>query len=474
MKLAFFSVSLHGLRVQVLLWIVLPVTLLMIVFSLTGIQSHQNSMRNLAVEENTRLAAAYAQLIATEVELYQLQNPDAPAEEVLQLIPLSDVLGIQRHHAVTSLLLLDAEGRIVYRYGAVPEQDLIGSWPGVADAVKGGSGSLFAADSEHGDVVTYRPVAGTPWVLLIREPWHSMADPLIRIEWAMPFILLVAVIVSLLILVFGLRYLVSPLQELGRRINLFGQGEFRALESQVGGVKEIEDLRLALSAMANRVQTYQGALHNYLSAITQAQDEERARLSRELHDETVQSLIALGHKAQMAQRSFQRGGAQTEGYLDELRQMIAQAIEEVRRFSRALRPSYLEELGLVAALESLSRDAAATLHIEGEPRRLSGDQETVLYRVAQEGLNNAVRHAQARSIELHLIFEPEQVTLKIRDDGVGFVVPASYLSFTQQGHFGMMGMYERALQSDARLLITSSPGSGTTLTLIFAATTLSR
>jgi len=442
-------------------------------------------MRNLAVEENTRLAAAYAQLIATEVELYQLQNPDAPAETALQLIPLSDVLGIQRHHAVTSLLLLDAEGRIVYRYGAVPEQDLIGSWPGVADAVKGGSGSLFAADSEHGDVVTYRPVAGTPWgpvagtpwVLLIREPWHSMADPLIRIEWAMPFILLVAVIVSLLILVFGLRYLVSPLQELGRRINLFGQGEFRALESQVGGVKEIEDLRLALSAMANRVQTYQGALHNYLSAITQAQDEERARLSRELHDETVQSLIALGHKAQMAQRSFQRGGAQTEGYLDELRQMIAQAIEEVRRFSRALRPSYLEELGLVAALEPepgcssyfAYRRRTAPPGCRSRNGSIPGGTRGI-EQVAQEGLNNAVRHARARSIELHLIFEPEQVTLKIRDDGVGFVVPASYLSFTQQGHFGMMGMYERALQSDARLLITSSPGSGTTLILIFAAT----
>ncbi|MBL8131341.1 MAG: hypothetical protein JNL42_05755 [Anaerolineae bacterium] len=465
MKRTPLSISLHGLRAQVLLWTVLPVTLLTIMFSLSGIQSHQNSMRALAVEENTRLVFAYARVIALEVENHRLNEGAASPDEALASLPLDQLLTVDHPAAVTSFVLLDQDGRILFSRGEVPDQQHIHDWHGVQEALSRTPGHVFASDTEHGDVIAYAPVQNTPWVLLIREPWHAITDPLIRFEQVMPFILVTAVTTSLLILFFGLRYLVRPLQELGLRISRFGQDDFSALNTHLGGVKEIEDLRTALSDMANRVKTYQSALQNYLGAITRAQEQERVRLSRELHDETVQTLIALGHKAQMAQRSYQRQSPQTDTYLQDLRQMIAQAIEEVRRFSQALRPIYLEELGLLAALESLAREAKSDLHVRGRPVRLDAERENILYRVAQEGLNNALRHAHAERIQLCVAFGDEAVTLRIIDDGVGFVVPANYAVFTQQGHFGMMGMHERALQADAQVQVISAPGKGTELTL---------
>lgn len=460
-----FSISLHGLRAQVLLWTALPVTLMMILFSLTGIQSHQDSMRALAIEEKSRLSVAYAGMITLAVENQRLTDPDFSFASALAALPLTNILQMSHPDVVTSFVLLDADGQILYQHGDVPPQEEILTWAGVQPALTRTTGYVFAAHSEHGDIVAFAPVTDTPWVLIIREPWHSLTDPLIRFEQVMPVILVTAVTVSLLILFFGLRYIVRPLQDLGARVNSFGRGSVSALSYPMGGVKEIEDLRLALSDMATRVQTYQGALHNYLGAVTQTQEEERARLSRELHDETVQTLIALGHKAQMAQRNYQRGGEQTDSLLHELRQMIAEAIEEVRRFSQALRPVYLEELGLLAALENLAREANAHLSVEGSPYRLDPQTETILYRVAQEALNNALHHARATCLRVRLSFSAKQLTLRVEDDGVGFTVPSSYALLTQQGHFGMMGMYERALQINAQLEVTSNPGKGTTVQL---------
>ncbi len=460
------AVSLHGLHAQVLLWTVLPVTLLMIVYSLSAVQSHQNSMRALAIEEKTRLVSAYAQTIALELEIYQLRQGAQSLSAVHTVLPLDDILQMQHPHVMTSFVLLDEAGNILFMRGDVPDQTSILAWDGVEQALTRNAGYLFTSHSEHGDIVAYAPVENSTWVLLIREPWHSLSDPLIRFEQVMPVILLTAVTVSLLILFFGLRYIVRPLQDLGARVSNFGRGNFQALSSPVGGVKEIEDLQFALSDMAARVQTYQGALHNYLGAVTRTQEEERARLARELHDETVQTLIALGHKAQMAQRSYQRGGEHTDTLLHDLRQMIAQAIEEVRRFSQALRPVYLEELGLLAALQILAREAKAEFHIEGKQHHLESQKETILYRVAQEALNNALYHSQATNIKLRLVFETQGVLLRVEDDGVGFAVPTSYALFTQQGHFGMMGMYERALQINAQLDVISTPGQGTSVQLI--------
>ena len=145
-------------------------------------------------------------------------------------------------------------------------------------------------------------------------------------------------------------------------------------------------------------------------------------------------------------------------------------IEEVRRVIRDLRPIYLEDLGLAPAIEMLTRslnhpnrlEAACT--ITGEVCRLAPERELAVYRIVQEALNNVLKHAQAQRVEVRLRFS-ETLSVSIRDDGVGFAMPDRVDALTDRGHFGLIGMRERAELIGARLSIHSSPGQGTTVEL---------
>lgn len=468
MKLALLSRDLLGMRAQVLLWTVLPLTILLIIFAFSGVNSHQSSMQTLAVHENTRLIEALSRLIAVEVENYSLRQRIPPNQVQPDDLDLNALLAVEHPNSTGTVALLDQDGDVLFSRGTPPPSSDILTWPGVAEVLVGESGALFTSDSEHGDIVVYTPVPNTRWSLLIREAWHSLTDPLIRFEQVTPFILFTATATSLLTLFFGLRFVAQPLRELGLRANQIGQGQFDAAAQAIGGVKEIEDLRMTLNDMAKQLQSYQAALHDYLREITQAQEEERARLGRELHDETVQALIALSHKAQMIQRLFERSSPQTPQYIAELRQMIAQGIDEVRRFSRALHPHYLEELGLATALETLANEVDAQFSVSGQPGEMKSDKALALYRIAQEALNNARRHAQADTIRVELEFEQSQATLRVSDDGVGFVPPPQLNDLTRTGHFGLMGMRERAQLVGGKLNVGTSPGDGTIVTFIVA------
>src|SRR5690606_39178280 len=108
-----------------------------------------------------------------------------------------------------------------------------------------------------------------------------------------------------------------------------------------------EELRQTLEQMACRIQSYQSGMHDYIAAITQGQEEERHRLARELHDDTTQALIALGHRAEMVEKALPAGADRAAERLDTVRAMIADMLKSVRRFGRDLRPIYLEDLGFL-------------------------------------------------------------------------------------------------------------------------------
>jgi signal transduction histidine kinase len=213
-------------------------------------------------------------------------------------------------------------------------------------------------------------------------------------------------------------------------------------------------------------------MHNYIGAITSAQEDERLRLARELHDQTAQSLVALNHRMQMVAPHLKDDPEAAE-LISETRAMIMQTLDDLRRVVRALRPVYLEELGLVPALQMLARDLDPDHHLSivfektGSPQRLTPDNEIALYRIAQEALNNAWRHSEASHIWLTVQFEASHITMSVRDNGQGFTAPRHAIELTEggQGHFGIMGMYERASLIGAYLHIQSEPGKGTTVTI---------
>jgi signal transduction histidine kinase len=157
--------------------------------------------------------------------------------------------------------------------------------------------------------------------------------------------------------------------------------------------------------------------------------------------------------------------------LDEIASMTEGTIQNLRRLTRDLRPIYLEDLGLVPSLEMLAREASQGMGIPvsfqclGTERRLDANAELALYRIAQEGLNNISRHAQAKNASLVLEYSTETVSLQVKDDGVGFVLPKNPSEFAVTGHFGLVGLYERAGIMGAILEINTAPGKGTNLTV---------
>jgi len=370
------------------------------------------------------------------------------------------------------VVIVDNKGQVLYEAGIRPvaEWDLA-QHPGVVEALRGESGTTYLSvdGSEH--VIAFSPVTPVGWALVIEEPWEAVDNPLLQRTQAAPLILIPVLLFALIALGFGIRQIVQPLRLLERQASELAWGRFEAIEKPVGGIGEIRHLQAELILMAQKVKAAQQNLRSYLNAITAGQEDERRRLARELHDGTVQSLVALDQRAQLIQLVLKGGPPEAAERLAELRRMTTSLIEEVRRVIRALRPNYLEDLGLLPAIEMLTRDVHSTANIqvtfstEGQPRRLPPGQEIAIYRIVQEALNNAARYASAQMVNVSAMFDSTEFIIRVHDDGQGFTAPERVSDLVASGHYGLMGMQERAELIGARLIIQSAPSAGTTIEL---------
>ncbi|MFQ5855340.1 MAG: histidine kinase [Anaerolineae bacterium] len=385
-------------------------------------------------------------------------------------------LGVDQLVAALSLgvegraYVIDGAGRVLVASEAGATVESLRGQPGVDAVLRGEAGAIIAPVEGAAMVVGYAPIPLVGWALITQEPWAAIVGPMMRFSLVVPLILVVAAVAALITIIFGLRSIVRPLQQLDRQAALLAWGDFEAVQTPVGGTQEIEDLRRTLHDLARQIRAYQQGMRDYIGAITRGQEEERKRLARELHDDTVQDLIALGHRVQMAQRALEHDPGTAAERLDELKDLINETLAEVRRFTRALRPIYLEDLGLLPALEMLVRDVesktgiATEFQVLGPSRRLPEELELAVFRIAQETLTNIVQHAQASRAAAHLRFTDGEVTLTVTDDGVGFAVPERPEGLARAGHFGLVGMQERAALVGGRLVLESEAGRGTKVT----------
>jgi len=339
--------------------------------------------------------------------------------------------------------------------------------PGVTESLRGESGTRYVQvdNSEH--VIAYSPIPSTGWALITEEAWQAVVSPTLQVTQMAPLVLVPAFILALIALWFGATQIVQPLQRLESKAAALVWGDFEAIKESVGGISEVQHLQMELTEMSHKVQAAQEGLHDYIGAITSAQEDERMRLARELHDDTIQAVIALKQRLQLAQKSIKdQHGRQS---LNELETLAEQTIENLRRLTRALRPIYLEDLGLVTALEMLAREMSQTNHLAvdfqktGQERRLSREVELSLYRIAQESLNNVIKHSKATHADLKIAFDAAEIKMEVSDNGSGFLVPKSPTELAPSGHFGLLGVHERADLIGARLEIESILGKGTRL-----------
>ena len=220
-----------------------------------------------------------------------------------------------------------------------------------------------------------------------------------------------------------------------------------------------------------QVQEKERVRGELLQRAVSAQEEERKRLARDLHDQTGQTLSALAIGLSSVGEMLSRDPAHAQQHLESLQGMSTSAIADLHRFVADLRPSLLDDLGLVAALRAMAKQVeerggiAVEVAVDGPVRRLGTEIETVLYRIAQEALTNTLRHAQARGAWIALQFGPERIRLTVRDDGRGFV-PSGVGSRTgKQRAWGLLGMQERAELVGGTLCVESAPGEGTCVTV---------
>ena len=270
-----------------------------------------------------------------------------------------------------------------------------------------------------------------------------------------------AVILSLLVNMLMLRRRFSPLERLIDELESIDPGAASGFGAIDEGrrVEEIERLAASFRRLLDRIDAERrrgGRL------VLRAQEEERRRVARELHDEVNQALTAILLRLEAVSQSAPPGLA---GELGEVKALAARAMEELLGLARQLRPAALDDHGLVAAIQGQVRrfaeqtGMAATLATSGDPDGLSGDGELVVYRVVQEALANAARHSRASRVDVELRREAGGVEVRVRDDGRGFDPAAA------SGGLGLDGMAERARLVGGRLAVDSTAGAGTQVTL---------
>jgi signal transduction histidine kinase len=257
--------------------------------------------------------------------------------------------------------------------------------------------------------------------------------------------------------------LYAPLVVQGRAIGVVVAHDKLGADPRFGD----EDVRLAellASRAAMAVDLAERVSRDVVRRVVEAQEQERALLARELHDETGQALtsILLGLKALEEDVTTEHGRASAAA----LRELVVSTLQDVRRLAVELRPAALDDFGLGPALERLvdtfaeKTGMAVRLDNRLGDERLDADLETTLYRIVQEALTNVLKHADARRVTIALVHESGTITVVVADDGRGFDAHES-----RPDALGLVGMRERAVLVGGRLSIESAPGDGTTLTV---------
>ncbi len=342
-----------------------------------------------------------------------------------------------------------------------------------------------AASAAEDEVVVSTSLAASPWRLILRQPESEALGPVRTLRRTLLLAGPLLVLVALLFAWGAARSVTEPLASLSRAADRLASGHLGTPVSSWGGdevghlaasfetmrqalQRSLADLTRANEELEERVRDRTEKLTRLLDKLVSAQEEERKRLARELHDETCQTMAALGMKLDVAMAAPPEG---VRDRVSEARSFARRALDEIHRLIYDLRPSVLDDLGLVAAIRWLAERHASSLGIavrcetDELPGRLSPQVETTLFRAAQEALQNVARHSRAETVLVQVAPREGALEVEIEDDGVGFD-PALVASPEPTGRgLGLLGMRERLALVGGTAQIESSPGGGTRVVL---------
>jgi two-component system sensor histidine kinase DegS len=229
----------------------------------------------------------------------------------------------------------------------------------------------------------------------------------------------------------------------------------------IGAIETLEDITERKNLEEN--------LRFFLQEITKAQEEERKYIARELHDDMAQILGSLSRRLDNLLRKEHSFRSSDVSSLQDVRTLLNKGIKSLNSFIQNLRPSLLDDLGLIPAIRSLTHNlentdgTLSTFRVIGEERRLTNEIELSLFRIVQEALNNVSKHAQATEVQVTAEFHDSGIILIVGDNGKGFELEGSMDDLPRIGQLGLMGMQERVWLLGGSIEVNSRPGKGTTL-----------
>ena len=452
-----------GLRAQLVWAALFPLAIFVMLSVLAATVAFRQLTLNLALQRDTARVQTAAAELALALPAGQSSSPSV----------LSDWLGNQAVGQGGQLFLIDSNGQVLAY--SKPGAGLTGlNDQQVLDFIQGHTpASLLTQSAASGDEVTaaYAPLARAGTGLLLEEPWAAVMGPAFYYELVLVGLLILGAIFTLYMLSLSVRQVTRSIAGLAEHAERALPGSlFRPMAGQ--GPYELHLLINAFNRMVVQLAEQQSGLRQYAHKALLSQEEERQRLSHELHDGTLQDLVGLVQRVELCRNEMETDPLQARRRLDELHTLLDQTLGEVRRISNALRPSILEDLGLPAALHALCGDLEQQMPsircqcvVTGYQRRLSSDLELAVFRVVQEALANIRKHAShVTRVEVEMSFDEAEIRARVHNDGAVFPNP-DVRTLVRGGHLGLAGMYERARLFHGKLDISSDPAVGTLISL---------
>lgn len=355
---------------------------------------------------------------------------------------------------------------------------------------------LPAEPRNHFHVMAFAPLKNAPWGMVVGGDLDETFAGVQRLQLGLALLSTVALAGVWTATLIGARQLVRPMQNLTRAAHRIAQGDLHTpLQTPAAGeisvmAVALENMRRQLLANIEALADWNESLEmrvteqteelRHQQALTQqllhraitAQEEERARLSQELHDGIGQMLTAVELSLDRLRKALPAGEANVHERLERARVLTEQSLADLRRLIAALRPGILDQLGLVPALDWVSDHTLrplgvmVTLEADGQRERLPSEVETILFRIAQEAMSNVARHSQARHLTIRLWHEAGRVHMILADDGQGCDLSTLAQAADYGRGLGLAGMQERASLAGGQVTIDSRPGHGTTLAVV--------
>ena len=425
-----------------------------------GFCQFENTMEGIAGSYVQNLArGAAARLESSQWDL-RTDGTWQPNQYRSRILGLSEMMDDEM--AVPGMFaIFDSDGNLIYGSSDVNILSIIWDRPISVmspQKIRGPDGKFYT--------ISVYPMLQRNLFVLAAVSWDKLLGPMVSLTTIWPFIMGILGLIGIFSVYIMWQKVIMPLKDLEEEVSMLRWGEEVPLKNAPEAVTELQKLREALVVLANSAIDKVQLSRRYVNDLVKVQEEERSRISREIHDGPLQDLTALIQRLRLLTIDIDSPGAR-EKQLEEAEKVAMAGVREMRELCNNLTPPWLD-LGIVQALTELSERQSAQLNIKinlelQEIPDLPDDVTLAFFRVAQEAVNNSARHGAAENVSISLKNTGRLILLQIEDDGKGFEFTDNFTELRVQGHRGLSNMRERMSIVGGHFSIFSTPGKGTVI-----------